>query len=113
MDYFYQLVPVAEIPAYEADGWERAGQDPRYPSHCWMRRPERGAAGRGTLTDRAGGAIVPVMGFAPIPSSVPDDRLGQVETRYVQPDPTVEGYEEFFYADTGEVIPPDDVEDVP
>lgn len=48
------------------------------------------------------------MGAAPIPSSVPDDRLDQVRTRYVQPDPNVEGWEEFYYADTGEVIPPDD-----
>ena len=53
------------------------------------------------------------MGLAPIPSRVPDDRLEQVRTRYVQPDPNVEGYEEFYFADTGEVIPPDDAEDLP
>lgn len=52
------------------------------------------------------------MGAAPFPSSIPDDRMDQVRTRYVQPDPTLEGFEEFYYADTGEVIPPDDAEDL-
>ena len=53
------------------------------------------------------------MGAAPFPSSIRADRLDMVRTRYVQPDPNVEGFEEFYYADTGEVIPPDDEDEPP
>ncbi len=53
------------------------------------------------------------MGAAPFPSSIPADRMDQVRARYVRPDPGLPGYAEFYYVDTGEVIPAALAEDLP